>query len=176
MWYSWILGAWRTAGYVALTSLLMYVSVVVGLRLGERRTLAQMTVYDFTVAVALGAVVGRTVTSTSPSYVQGLVATVALLATHNLLSIVRLRFPGSRRILDHRPVVVMRHGRFDEETLRSVRLTHDDIRTVLREHGVGRFSDVALVVLEGRGAFSVIREADGIGPEMVPGNEEVSAV
>jgi len=43
----WILGSWRTAGLVALTTTLAYVFTVVALRLGERRTLGEMSPYDF---------------------------------------------------------------------------------------------------------------------------------
>ena len=38
----------------------MYATAVIGLRVGERRTLAQWAIIDFATAVAIGAIVGRT--------------------------------------------------------------------------------------------------------------------
>ena len=57
---SWVFGQWSQLGGVAGKAALMYVTALVGLRLGERRTLAQWTIIDFATAVAIGAIVGRT--------------------------------------------------------------------------------------------------------------------
>ena len=50
---------------VAVKAVLMFAVTIVGLRLGERRTLAQLGAFDF--AVAIGAIIGRTVTASSAS-------------------------------------------------------------------------------------------------------------
>ncbi len=168
MTFSWFFGAWRTVGYVAASAGLIYLSVVIGLRLGERRTLAEMTVYDFAVAVALGAIIGRTATARSPSYVQGVAAVVSLLVLHGFLSWVRVRSSVARRLLDHRPVVLIRHGEIDHRALRRAHLTHDDLRTALREQGVGTLADVEFAVLEGRGAFSVVRTSERVDDALLP--------
>ncbi len=154
--YAWVLGDWRTIGYVAISAALIYGSVVLGLRIGERRTLAEMTAYDFAVAVAIGTIVGRTATTSSPSYAQGVTAMAALLVMHNALSWMRMRWPRWRHYLEHGPVVLVTDGVVDHAALTSVRVTRDDLDTALREHGVADVGDAALVTLESRGAFSVI--------------------
>jgi uncharacterized membrane protein YcaP (DUF421 family) len=168
MFFDWILGSWRTAGYVALSALLIYASVVVALRLGERRTMAQMTAFDFAVAVSLGAIIGRTATARSPSYLQSLVAVVVLLVLHNLLSWLRVHSAAARRLVDHRPIVLVRDGCVDRAALRGARLTPDDLRTALRAEGVSSFADVTLAVLEGRGTVSVLKSAEHVDAELLP--------
>ena len=61
-------------GWVAVKAILMFAATIVGLRLGERRTLAQLGAFDFAVAVAIGAIIGRTVTASSASFATGAVA------------------------------------------------------------------------------------------------------
>jgi uncharacterized membrane protein YcaP (DUF421 family) len=46
--------------WVAVKAVLMFAVAVIGLRLGERRTLAQLGAFDFAVAVAIGAIISRT--------------------------------------------------------------------------------------------------------------------
>ncbi len=164
--FSWLLGAWRTLGYVALSAALIYVSVLVGLRVGERRTLSQMTAYDFAVGVALGTIIGRTATSATPSYVQGVTATVALLAMHNLLSWARFRVPAVRRLVTRAPLVLVRDGNVDMAAMRQARLTPGDLRSALREHGVASLSEVGLLVFEPRGAFSVLHKSPALDEEL----------
>ena len=52
-------------GWVAVKAVLMFAMAVIGLRLGERRTLAQLGAFDFAVTVAIGAIISRTVTAPS---------------------------------------------------------------------------------------------------------------
>jgi uncharacterized membrane protein YcaP (DUF421 family) len=57
---SWIIGGWPQLGIVAGKAALMYATALTCLRLGKRRTLGQWSIIDFVVAVAIGAIVGRT--------------------------------------------------------------------------------------------------------------------
>lgn len=154
--YRWLLGEWRTVGFVALSTVLIYVSTVGAVRASERRTLAEMSVFDFVVAVAIGAIVGRTATTASPSYVQGLVAVFTLAVSHRCLGWVRLRRSALRQIFERRPLIIVRAGRLCPEEVGRGHLSDGDVAAVLREHGVARLEDVQLAVMEANGRFSVI--------------------
>lgn len=160
MW-EWILGSWRSVGYVTASALLIYFSVLFGIRLGERRTLAEMSTFDLVVAVSLGAIIGRTATTASPSYVQGLTAVVTLLVTHAGLSWGRMHLPRLLRMTEHRALLIVCDGAVLPGALERARLTTGDLYCVLREHGLASIEDAAAVVVEGRGAFSVIRADAG---------------
>jgi hypothetical protein len=71
-----LVGGTGSLGWVAVKAVLMFAVAVIGLRLGERRTLAQLSAFDFAVAVAIGAIIGRTVTTSSASFATGAVALV----------------------------------------------------------------------------------------------------
>ncbi len=155
MW-RWLAGDWRTAGFVAVSTVLIYLSTVAGAHVTERRTLAEMSAFDFIVAVALGAIVGRTATTPSPSYVQGTVAVATLVGTHRFFAWARLRSRRVRRLVDRAPEILLASGRPVQEAMERARVTEEDLFAVLREHGVRRIEDVELVVLEARGRISVV--------------------
>ncbi|MDP9356486.1 MAG: DUF421 domain-containing protein, partial [Chloroflexota bacterium] len=54
---SYLIGGGAALGWVAVKALLLYLTAVIGFRLGERRTLAEMSPFDFVAAVAVGAIV-----------------------------------------------------------------------------------------------------------------------
>ncbi len=159
MW-GWLVGAVADPRFVALSTVLVYGSVLVGVRFGERRALTQLTTFDFAVTIALGAIIARTATSQEPSYLQGLTALVTLLACHRLLSLGRRRVPRLQRLLEGEPLLLVRDGTVLPDGLRRARMTEKDLATALREHGVLALAEVAAVVLETRGAISVIRRGD----------------
>ncbi len=161
---AWLVGPVRTAGFVAVSTALVYVSTVLALRLGERRTLAEMSTFDFVVAVAIGAVVGRTATTREPTYVQGITAIVVLVAAHHLVGFLRRRSGAVQALIERPPMVLVSDGRVDDEALAGVDLTPDDLAAKLRQRGVRRLEEVELAVLESNGRVSVIyRGSEPVG-------------
>ncbi|MFN2607902.1 MAG: DUF421 domain-containing protein [Acidimicrobiales bacterium] len=160
----WLVGPLSSVGFVSLTAVLMYVSTVLALRVGERRTIAEMSTFDFVVAVALGAIVGRTVTTAEPTYLQGMAAIVTLLVAHHVVGALRRRWPAVRRVVEDRPVVLVVGGQVRADALASADFTEDDLAAKLRQGGVPRLEEVELAVLESNGAVSVItRGAEPVG-------------
>src|SRR3954465_1592777 len=98
---NWLVSDWTQLGEVAIKALLMYVTALVALRLGERRTLAQWTIIDFATAVAMGAIIGRTAVAGTQSYLTGAVALVTLVVIHRCASVLRFN-PIFNKLVDHR--------------------------------------------------------------------------
>ena len=150
-------------GWVALKALLLYLTAVVGFRLGERRTLAQMSPFDFVAAVAVGAIVGRVPNADTTSYLAGAATLVTVLVAHR--AIMRLRYsPRVAHLVEHSPSILVADGKVLERELVRCGLTHGDLHAQLRQHGVGDLSEVRYVIAEQRGQLSVIRRADHDGP------------
>ena len=97
-----LIGGAGGLGWVVVKAVLLFAVAVIGLRLGERRTLAQLGAFDFAVAVAIGSIIGRTVTASDTSFLTGAVALVTLLAAHRLVALARRHSPLVRA-LDHPP-------------------------------------------------------------------------
>jgi uncharacterized membrane protein YcaP (DUF421 family) len=168
--FEWILGDWRTIGFVALSTVLIYVSTVAVLRFTERRTMAEMSSFDLVVVVAFGSIVGRTATAPRPSYAQAIAALVTLLVLHHIASWLRLRFAAVRRAMDRRAVVLVEAGQLRSEALAEVHLTEADVWRVMRQHEIRDVASLDLLVMEGTGRFSVFRGDDRpIDPRLLAG-------
>lgn len=106
----WLTGDAGGLGLVVAKASLMYVTALVGLRLGERRTLAQWTIIDFATAVAIGAVVGRTAIASTQSHITGAAALFTLIAVHRFASLLRFQ-PLLGKLSDHRIRILVADGR-----------------------------------------------------------------
>jgi uncharacterized membrane protein YcaP (DUF421 family) len=150
-------------GWVALKAVVMFMVAVLGLRLGERRTLAQLGAFDFAVAVAVGAVIGRTATSSTTSVVTGAVALVTLLVAHRVVTELRRRgWLGG--LVDSPPRVLVADGRAQPRELARAGLTVGDLYALLREQGIGSLDDVGYLLYETRGAVSLVPAGEPLGP------------
>ena len=102
-----VIGGWSALGSVLLKATLLYLTAVFGFRLGERRTLAEMSAFDFVAAVAVGAIVGHVPNSRTMSYLQGAATLIAVLVSHAVIA--RLRhFPSVASLFDHSPRILVR--------------------------------------------------------------------
>jgi uncharacterized membrane protein YcaP (DUF421 family) len=157
-----LIGGAGGLGWVAVKAVLLFAVTVIGLRLGERRTLAQLGAFDFAVAVAIGSIIGRTVTASDTSFLTGAVALVTLLAVHRLVVFAR-RHSRIARAIDHPPRVLVARGAIQQRELDRAGLTVADLHALLRQHGVDALGQVGYLLYETRGATTLV------GADVEPG-------
>jgi uncharacterized membrane protein YcaP (DUF421 family) len=153
----WLTGSWPHLGLVAGKAVLMYATALLGLRLAERRTLAQWNIIDFVTAVAIGAIVGRTAVAGPQSFVTGAAALLTLLIVHRLASLARYQ-PAIRKALDHRIRVLVDAGELRHGELRRCGLTEDDIYANLRQRGVFDLAELRFLIYEAKGGLTIVRQ------------------
>lgn len=152
---SWLTSPAVQLGETAAKAALLYVTALLALRVGERRTLAQWTVIDFAAAVAIGAIIGRTATATSTTYLVGAVALVTLVVIHRLASVARF----SRlltKLVDHRVRLLVVDGTLQRRQLRWCGLTDEDVYAELRQRGLTSLRDVRYLLYEAKGGLTVV--------------------
>ena len=158
-----LIGGAGGLGWVVAKSVLMFAVTVAGLRLGERRTLAQLGAFDFAVAVAIGSIIGRTVTASDTSFLTGAVALITLLAAHRLVALARRRSRIARAV-DHPPRVLVAGGNIQRRELARAGLTDADVHALLRQQGVDDLSRVGYLLYETRGATTLVGADAEPGP------------
>ena len=138
-------------------SIVVYVVVLVGLRLGGRREIGQLTPFDLVVILLVANAVQNAMVGTDTSLQGGLVAAATLLAVNAAVAQLRLRSTRLRRLVEGVPVVLIQHGEWVTANLRREALTEDEVLAAIREHGaIGEVEHVALAVLETDGSVSVV--------------------
>ena len=152
---AWLTSTPSALAITAVKAALMYGTALVGLRLGERRTLAQWTIIDFAAAVAIGAIVGRTAIASDQSYAVGAVALLTLIVVHRLLSVARFN-PWVNKLVDHRIRILVVNGNVRHAQLRLCGLTDNDLYAELRQRGVTSISELRYVLYETKGGLTVV--------------------
>ncbi|GLX01522.1 YetF domain-containing protein [Microtetraspora sp. NBRC 16547] len=150
-----LIGDWHRAAYAAVKAMALFLTAAAAFRLTERRAMAEFAPFDWVVAVAVGALVGRTATATDASWLTGAAALVSILVGH--AAVTRLRFlPGVRRLVDPPLRILIHDGHVNRRNLRRCGLTEADLDAVLRQHGHHSAAGIHLAIFEARGAVSVL--------------------
>jgi uncharacterized membrane protein YcaP (DUF421 family) len=157
---------WTQAAAVVVSTVGIYLTLLVLLRLAGQRAIATMSSFDFAAAVALGAVTGRVVLGYTPTLLAGMIGLTTLFGLQAAFGVGR-RSRLVDRTLSNLPLVLLANGRLLDDNLRKVRVVEDELRAKLRLAGVRRYDDVACVILERTGSLSVLMRGETIAPEMI---------
>lgn len=160
----WIWSGPSTLVMVPLTTLAIYGALIVATRLAGLRSFSKMSSFDFAVTVAIGSILGSTVASTT-AITEGALAILSLLAVQWVIAQFRRRSIGGR-IVDNRPILLVRDGEFVDDALDAARVTRSDVYARLRGENVHSMSQVLAVVLETTGDISVLHGDDTLEPEL----------
>ena len=152
---------WSVLGRTLLIGVLAYVSLVFMLRVSGKRTLAKMNAFDLVVTVAIGSTLATIVLSKSVALAEGLLALALLIGMQFAISWSSTRMPWLRRVVTGEPRLLLRDGAMLDDALRDARVTREEVRAAVRAAGIGALGDVAAVVLETDGSFSVIAGQPG---------------
>ena len=151
MWFD----TWTDLGRILVVAPLAYAALVAVLRISGARTLSKLNAFDLVVTVALGSTLATVVLSGDVSLSEGLLALVVLVLLQFVVSRASLRWRRVEQLVKSEPVLLYRSG-FLRGAMRRARVTEDEVRQAARASGKPSLDDVAGVVLETDGSFSVL--------------------
>lgn len=133
-----------------------YLVLVLTLRISGKRTLSKMNAFDFVVTVALGSTLASTITSESVALLEGILALTLLVALQYIITWLSVRSPMVSRLVKAEPSLLYHNGRYIESEMKRSRITESEVQAAIREQGHGSMDEVAAVILETDGTFSVV--------------------
>ncbi|SDE44081.1 DUF421 domain-containing protein [Limimaricola pyoseonensis] len=158
--------SWSGILRTLLVGTLAYAGLVAFLRISGKRTLAKLNAFDLVVTVALGSTLATILLSESVALAEGLTAFVTLIALQYLVAKLSVASDGFARLVRSEPTLLMHEGRVLQGALRRERITEEELISAIRTNSGAARKDVAAVVLESDGSFSVIpKPGDGGGAD-----------
>jgi uncharacterized membrane protein YcaP (DUF421 family) len=146
-----------------LRTVAVYGGLLVLLRLGGKRDLAQLNTFDLVVLLLVSNVVQNAVIGNDNSLWGGLLGAVALVVVNSVLVRVARTSDASVRVFEGSPEVLVRHGEIDRHSLLRLGLRKADVEVALRRQGASTLAEVEEASLEPGGSIVVrlLPEAEG---------------
>lgn len=139
-----------------ITVMPLFILVAIGL---GKRHLAELSVFDFVVAVTMGSVAGADIADPEIHHGPTLYAIVAIGFLHVVFSRAILKYRNFGRLVTLDPTIVIQNGVVLKENLARVRYTVDELLYNLREKGIFELEEVDYALLEPSGNLSVLKKS-----------------
>ncbi|WP_151635068.1 DUF421 domain-containing protein [Noviherbaspirillum aerium] len=149
---------WENIWRVGLIGTLAYAGLVFLLRISGNRTLSKMNSFDLVVTVAFGSTLSTILINRNVTLAEGLAAVALLVILQFVITWLSVRSRRVNGIVKTTPTLLMNDSGFLGDAMRSVRVTEDEIRAAIRQHGIGSLDQVSAVILETDGSLSVISQ------------------
>jgi uncharacterized membrane protein YcaP (DUF421 family) len=149
----------------------IYLLVLVVIRVSGRRTLGNMTPFDFVLLLIVAETTQQALLGEDLSMTNALLVLLTLFGIDIALSHIKQRWPRAENWIDGQPTVLISLGQPDWRALQRSRVELDDVMEAARAHGLERLDQVKFAVLETGGSISIVPEPHdgGSGPEFQSG-------
>lgn len=154
-WSEWVWTDATALVMAAVSTLVVYVALILYARIFGLRSFSKMSSFDFAMTIALGSLFASSISGPSPPLLLALVCLLLLFLGQKLVAFGRRSRP-LKKLVDNEPLLLMRDGAPIRENMRRANVTDDDLRAKLREANVLDPAQVKAVVFETTGDVSVL--------------------
>lgn len=155
----WFFSNWESLVAIAISTLVIYIAVIVFTRIFGKRSFSKMSSFDFAMTVAVGSLIATTVLSKSVTLLEGIVG-LFMVYLYQLSAALLRKWKPFRKAIDNEPLLLMDGQNILEANLLKARVTKGDLRSKLREANVLDLSEVRAVVFETTGDIAVLHSSD----------------
>jgi uncharacterized membrane protein YcaP (DUF421 family) len=135
----------------------IYIVLLIVFRIAGRRTLSEMTSFDFVLLLIIGESTQQALLGEDFSLTNALIVIVTLLTLDIAISIWKQRSSGAERFIEGVPTVLVDNGKPLKHLMDKARVRDDEILEAARQtQGLERMDQIKYAVLEVSGGISII--------------------
>ncbi|CAH0124525.1 DUF421 domain-containing protein [Pseudomonas mediterranea] len=135
----------------------MYLALMVLFKIAGRRSLADLTTFDFVLLMIIGEATQQALLGDDFSLTNALMVIVTLIAIDVGLSLLKQRSQWVSQLIDGGPTVIVEDGRILQGRMRLARLVEADIMEAARSsQGIETLEQIKFAIIERNGKISVI--------------------
>lgn len=145
-----------------LRAVVVYVVLFLIFRVAGRRTLSQITTFDFVLLLIVSEATQNAMIGDDYSITNAMLVITTLVGLDIALSLWKRRFPSLDKFLDGVPLIIVEDGTPLKDRMAKARVDESDVLTAARElQGLERMEQIKYAVLERSGGISIIPKTQG---------------
>lgn len=142
---------------------IVYFALWAIIRISGRRTLGEMTAFDFVLFLIIGGATQRALTGQDYSLTNAFLLVMTFVVIDVALSLAERDWPPVRRFLKGAPMILVDNGSLLVGRMKRARVTEDDIlESARRLHGLERMDQIKFAILESNGDITIV---PGVQPD-----------
>lgn len=143
-----------------IRSVLIYIIVTAAVRVMGKRQVSDMQTSELVITLIISEVAALPLESAERPLLNSLVPIMMIAAIELLVSLLMMKSKKARSLICGHPIIVIKDGKILDEQLRLLRVSREDVYTLLREKNYSDESEIRYGVIEPNGTLSVLTDED----------------
>ncbi len=145
---------------VFFRTILLYILIIFSLRLMGKRQLGELQPSELVITILISNIASLPIEDTGIPLLAGAVPILTLVSFEILISVLCLKSLKFRKFVTGDAKIVIQNGVIDQNALRELRFSVDDLMEELRAKSIFSLQDVQLAIVETSGAVSVYKKTE----------------
>lgn len=142
---------------IAFRTATMYLYTLFNIRIFRTRNVAQLTLSDLIIVIALGSAVGDPMMYVNVPLIQAMISITTIVMITKGISILVEHNNTIEKMIEGEEITIIKHGEMLKQNMRKANLSQDDLFARLRLHGVQNTGEITYAFLETSGLLSIIK-------------------
>lgn len=144
---------------ILIRAFIIYIFVIVAVRLMGKRQVGELKPHELVITILLSAVAVIPLEENAMPLANCLVPILLFISLEIITSVISMKSPSFKNLLQGSPIFIIRRGKLDQNRLKQMRFTVDDIIDALRQKDIFDISEVEDAIIETNGSISVLPKA-----------------
>ena len=143
----------------SIRTVLLYIIIIFAVRMMGKRQISEMQTSELVITLLMSNIASIPMQDTEQSMLSGIIPMMVLLVCEIFISYLMLKKSGIRRLICGKPIIVINDGTVDQQAMKELRISTEDLYEQLRQKDVFDISEVAYAILETNGKMSVFKKS-----------------
>lgn len=161
-----------------IRTILIYIIVTVAVRLMGKRQVSDMQTSELVITLIISEVASLPLENAERPLLNSLVPIMMIVAIELLVSLLMMKSKRFRSLICGHPIIIIKDGQMIDSQLKKLRISREDVYSLLREKDIPDESTVRWGIIEPNGTLSVLTDEaladNGIQSEDLQEQEEES--
>lgn len=143
---------------ILIRTVLIYIIVTAAVRIMGKRQVSDMQTSELVITLIISEVASLPLENPERPLLNSLVPIMMIAAIELLISLLMMKSRKARSLICGHPIVIIRDGKMIDSQLRLLRISHEDVYSLLREQEISDESTVRYGIIEPNGTLSILTD------------------
>ena len=145
---------------IIIRTLLIYIIVTFAVRLMGKRQVGDMQTSELVITMIISEIASLPLENPERPLITGIIPVLMLAAIEIIVSVIMMKSRKARGIICGHPIIIIRDGEIVEKEINRLRLSREDVYSLLRQQQYSDPSGVKFGIIEPNGSLSILKKED----------------
>ena len=142
---------------ILIRTVLIYIYVTLAVRIMGKRQISDMQTSELVITLIISDIAAIPMQNTDLPLFSGFIPITVLVVIEIVVSIIMLKSNKFRKVMCGNPIVIIKDGEILQDQLKKLRMTYEDLYSLLRQQEVFDVREIRYGIVETNGSVSILK-------------------